>query len=158
MWFWPVNEITELVLYLRSLNMSLRTSGCTRTPGWIPLSYCTLKELYTFLLHETSKIEQTIHTAHIETLLWLLCDINQSPVMHKDSDNWMHPVFCPHSVFTCLAGTPQWTAICVWLLIAIRHWLRGTLSLHLSQFQIRHTYQTGLKNKHRELYNVITNR
>ena len=35
MWFWPVNEVIELVLYLFFL--ILRTPNMSsRTPGWIP--------------------------------------------------------------------------------------------------------------------------
>jgi hypothetical protein len=38
MWLWPVKEMIGLVLYvffiLRTRNMSSRTPGGTRTPGW----------------------------------------------------------------------------------------------------------------------------
>jgi hypothetical protein len=38
MWFWPVNQMTELVLHLffvilRTSNTSVPTPGGTRTPG-----------------------------------------------------------------------------------------------------------------------------
>jgi hypothetical protein len=47
MWFWPVNEMTKLVVYLfflilRIRNMSSRIPGSTRTPGWLPLFWNTL--------------------------------------------------------------------------------------------------------------------
>jgi hypothetical protein len=43
MWFWAVNEMIELVLYLffiilRTPNLSLLTPQGMRIPGWIPLS------------------------------------------------------------------------------------------------------------------------
>ena len=50
MWFWPVNEMIELAVYvwvyvyiyihliLRTPEMSSRTPGGTRTAGWVPLS------------------------------------------------------------------------------------------------------------------------
>ena len=42
MWFWLINEMIELFLYIYiylifpTRNMSSLTPGGTRTPGWIP--------------------------------------------------------------------------------------------------------------------------